>query len=146
MIAQIVFTLLLIAIVLLAFVQLRHIPLVGAGVICAALFGDYLVWTPEHATLIAHSIGVGRGTDLLLYVWVLISFALLFVLYLNTREQFQTVTGLARAIALADARTTNSPGSNEPAKPPSPGSEESSLEQKAIDKPREPISGSHFEP
>ena len=113
MIAQIVFTLLLIAIVLMAIVQLRRIPLVGAAVICAALFGGYLVWIPQHATLIAHSIGVGRGTDLLLYVWVLISFAILFVLYLNTREQFQIITVLARTVALAEARTTNSAESNE---------------------------------
>ena len=68
MIAQIVFTLLLIAIVLMAIVQLRRIPLVGAAVICAALFGGYLVWIPQHATLIAHLTGVGRGTDLVLYV------------------------------------------------------------------------------
>jgi hypothetical protein len=113
MIAQIVFTLLLIAIVLMAFVQLRRIPLVGAAVICAALFGGYLVWIPQHATLIAHLIGVGRGTDLVLYVWVLISFAILFVLYLNTREQFQIITVLARTVALAEARTTNSAESNE---------------------------------
>lgn len=113
MIAQIVFTLLLIAIVLMAIVQLRRIPLVGAAVICAALFGGYLVWIPQHATLIAYLTGVGRGTDLLLYVWVLISFAILFVLYLNTREQFQIITVLARTVALAEARTTNSAESNE---------------------------------
>jgi len=104
MIAQIVFSLVLLAILLMAIVQLRQIPLVGAVVICAALFGGYLIWSPEQATAMAHWLGVGRGTDLVLYVWVLISFAVMLILYFNSREQLQSVTSLARAIALAEAR------------------------------------------
>jgi small membrane protein len=104
MIAQVGFTLLLTVIILMAFVQLRQIPLVGAAVIGAALFGGYLVWTPEDATAIAHLIGVGRGTDLILYVWVLISLAILLVLYLQIREQLQIIPVLARTLALAEAR------------------------------------------
>ena len=103
MIAQLFFTALLTMIVLTAFVQLRQIPLVGATVICAAIFGGYLVWVPDHATLIAHWMGIGRGTDLILYVWILISSAILLILYLNAREQFQVITVLARTIALRDA-------------------------------------------
>jgi small membrane protein len=105
MIAQITFSLVLLAIVLMAFVQVRQIPLVGAAVISAALFGGYLIWNPDNATAMAHWFGVGRGTDLVLYVWVLISSAVMLILYLNSREQFQIVTGLARAIALAEAST-----------------------------------------
>lgn len=104
MIAQMTFTLVLTAIVLMACVQLRQIPLVGVAVICAALFGGYLIWSPEQATAMAHWLGVGRGTDLILYVWVLISFAVMLILYFNSREQLQSVTALARAIALAEAR------------------------------------------
>ena len=107
MIAQIIFSLMLIAIVLMAFVQLRQIPLVASAVICATLFGGYLIWNPEHATSLAHLFGIGRGTDLVLYVWVLISFALVLVLYFNSREQFQIVTVLARAIALAEAHANS---------------------------------------
>ena len=72
--------------------------------ICAAFFGGYLIWNPDHATSIAHLLGIGRGTDLVLYVWVLISFALMLVLYFNSRKQFQIVTVLVRAIGLAEAR------------------------------------------
>jgi hypothetical protein len=115
MIAQMTFTLVLTAIVLMACVQLRQIPLVGVAVICAALFGGYLIWSPEQATTIAHWLGVGRGTDLVLYVWVLISFVVMLILYLNSREQLQIVTALARAIALAEARA-NSERSDAPAK------------------------------
>ncbi len=115
MIAQVTLTLLLGAIILMAFVQLRQIPLVGAAVICAALFGAYLIWNPEQATSIAHWFEVGRGTDLVLYVWVLISFGIMLVLDLNSREQFQIVTVLARTFALEAARI-NSAESTEPEK------------------------------
>jgi hypothetical protein len=103
MIAQVVFTLLLIAVMLVAFAQLRQIPLVGGLVICTALFGAYIVWMPDHATYLANLVGIGRGADLVLYVWVFISSAILLLLYLNSREQLQLITALARRMALAEA-------------------------------------------
>src|SRR5688572_28758751 len=103
MIAQVIFTILLIMVILVAFAQLTQIPLVGGGVICAALFGAYIVWLPDHATYLANLVGVGRGADLVLYVWVLISCAILLLFYLNIREQLQLITTLARKMALADA-------------------------------------------
>ena len=65
--------------------------------------GAYLIWMPAEATVLAHSLGIGRGADLILYVWVLISFASLLVLYLNIKGQDQTITALARKIALLEA-------------------------------------------
>ena len=103
MIAQFIFTMILIAVLLVAFAQLRQIPLIGGLVVCAALFGAYIVWMPDHATYLANLVGIGRGADLVLYVWVLISSAVLLLLYLNTREQLQLITTLARKMALADA-------------------------------------------
>jgi hypothetical protein len=100
MIAQIAFTLVLIAVVLVAFAQLPKIPQVGGAVICAGLFGAYLVWRPEDATYLAHLVGIGRGADLVLYVWVLISCAILLLLYLNLRQQLQLITIMARKMAL----------------------------------------------
>ena len=100
MIAQILFTLVLLAVVLVAFAQLARLPLIGGAVICVALFGIWLVWMPEEATRIAHFVGVGRGTDLVMYVWVLISFSVWLVLYLVLRDQLQLITALARDIAL----------------------------------------------
>jgi small membrane protein len=103
MIAQFIFTMILIAVLLVAFAQLRQIPLIGGLVVCAALFGAYIVWMPDHATYLANLVGIGRGADLILYVWVLISAAVLLLLYLNTREQLQLITTLARKMALVDA-------------------------------------------
>ena len=104
MIAQILFTLVLVAVVLVAFVQLARIPLVGTVTILVALFGAYVVWVPDHATYLANAIGIGRGADLILYVWVLIGSAVLLLLYLNLRQQFQLITRLARTMALSGAR------------------------------------------
>jgi hypothetical protein len=120
MIAQILFTLVLIAVVLIAFAQLPQIPLVGTIAILAALFGAYVVWVPDHATYLANLIGIGRGADLVLYVWVLISSAVLLLLYLNMREQLQLITSLARRMALADARKPSEENPSRGADSPSP--------------------------
>ena len=103
MIAQFVFSCVLLSVILVAFVQLAQSPLVGGLVIIVALFGAYLVWMPESATQIAHYVGIGRGADLLLYIWVLISFSVLLAIYLAVRGQLQIITALARRIALAES-------------------------------------------
>jgi hypothetical protein len=103
MIAQVLFTLILIAVLLVAFAQFWQIPLVGGLVACIALFGAYVIWVPDHATYLANLVGIGRGADLILYVWVLIGSAVLLLLYLNSREQLQLITTLAREMALAEA-------------------------------------------
>jgi len=109
MIAQLIFTAVLIGVLLVAFAQLPHIPFVGGMVICAALFGGYILWVPEHATYLANLIGIGRGADLLLYLWILISCFILLLLYLNLRQQFESITRLARKMALADAAGRSTP-------------------------------------
>ena len=109
MIAQLFFTGVLIGVTLVAFAQLPQIPVVGSVVICAALFGGYIVWAPGDANYLAHLIGIGRGADLLLYVWVLISCAVLLLLYLNLREQSQLITALARRMALAETVREEAP-------------------------------------
>jgi len=111
MIAQVVFTIVLMGVALAALAQLPQIPVVGGGVVGAALFGAYLVWMPDHATYIANSVGIGRGADLVLYVWVLITCAILLLLYLNLREQLQLITALARRMALAEAEPPEKPRS-----------------------------------
>jgi hypothetical protein len=102
MIAQVLFTLALLTVVLIAFAQLSQLPLIGGASICVALFGIYLVWMPEDATHIAHFVGVGRGADLIMYVWILISFSVWLLIYLSVRDQLQLITSLARNIALKE--------------------------------------------
>ena len=104
MIAQAVFTLMLLAVMLVAFAQFPQIPLVGGAVICAARFRRLHCLECQITRHTSPTcLGIGRGADLVLYIWVLISCAILLLLYLNIREQLQLITTLARKMALADA-------------------------------------------
>jgi len=110
MIAQIVLSMLLLGVVLFAWRVFRRAPAIGALAMLAALGGLYFVWIPAHATQLAAFAGIGRGVDLILYFWVVISLLLLLHLHLKLRLQMELITTLARAVALADARRQKSPG------------------------------------
>jgi small membrane protein len=117
MIVQVIFTLALMAVALIAFAQLQQLPLIGAMSICVALFGIYLVWMPDEATHIARFVGVGRGADLIMYVWILISFAVWLLIYLSMREQLQLITALARNMALNDSFSSPTAQANSNSQP-----------------------------
>ena len=70
-----------------------------------AACGLYFVWLPTHASALASLAGIGRGVDLILYVWVVISLTVFLNLHLKLRSQTEIITALARKIALANART-----------------------------------------
>ena len=55
-----------------AFNQIRLWP-VSLGIAMAAAFGLIIIWYPEVANSLAELVGVGRGADLLLYSWIVIS-------------------------------------------------------------------------
>lgn len=103
MIAQFSLTAGLAAIAAIAFMQMKKATLICTSILVAALFGIYLVWVPEQATVIAQHVGIGRGTDLVLYIWILISFFSLVVVYLKMNNQFEAITSLARELALTRA-------------------------------------------
>ena len=103
MIMQAALSLLLSGIIVYAWAERRRSPLVGLLSMFAALAGIYLVWTPAHATTLAEMVGVGRGVDLILYIWVVISLLLFLNLHLKLRAQMDLITTLARAITIANA-------------------------------------------
>jgi len=103
MIAQLVLSVLLCAVLLHGWTQLRRSPLIAWMSLFAAVGGLYLVWVPAHATEIAGLLGIGRGADLIMYLWVCISLNLLLSLHLKLRRQQEAITKLARYVALANA-------------------------------------------
>ena len=103
MIAQLFLTLLLLAILIYAWRSYRLAPTVGLLAGAAAVAGLYFVWFQEEANALAKFVGIGRGADLILYTWVLISLLLLVNLHLKLRAQSEVITELGRAIALANA-------------------------------------------
>jgi hypothetical protein len=74
----------------------------------AALAGLYFVWLPAHATQLAAFVGIGRGVDLILYVWVAISLIVVVNLHLKLRAQMECITALARSVAITQARSGGS--------------------------------------
>ena len=103
MIAQALLSLLLASVLVYAFVEYRRSPVVALLSCAAALAGLYFVWVPSHTTRVAEFVGVGRGVDLILYVWVCISLIVLLNMHLKLRTQHELITQLARTIALAKA-------------------------------------------
>jgi hypothetical protein len=103
MIAQVVLSLLLGIVLLYAWAQYRRSPIVTVLSCAVSLIGFYFVWLPSHATRMAEFVGIGRGADLVLYVWVCISLVVLLNLHLKLRTQHELLTQLARSIALANA-------------------------------------------
>jgi hypothetical protein len=95
---------LLIGVVAYAASERRRSPIVAWLSIGAAAAGLYFTWTPDQATQVAIWAGVGRGVDLVLYIWVCISLIVLLNLHLKLRSQMELMTAMARTIALAEAR------------------------------------------
>jgi hypothetical protein len=102
MIAQALLSVLLGGVLVDAWAEYRRSPLVGALSIVAGLAGLYFVWMPSHSTLVAEFVGIGRGVDLILYLWVCISLTVMLNLHLKLRAQQETITKLARSIATAN--------------------------------------------
>src|SRR5215204_5780151 len=98
MIAQLVLTMLLSCLLLYAVKEIRNSRAVGIMTITAAIAGIYVVWVPGHASAVAEWTGIGRGADLVLYVWAALSMIILLNLHLKLRSQLHLLTELARAV------------------------------------------------
>lgn len=71
--------------------------LIGVFAVLAILFPDFV-------TTVANAVGIGRGTDLLLYLFIIfVMFLTLSIMRAKARTDAR-VTDLARAVALMEAR------------------------------------------
>lgn len=104
MIAQVMLSLLLAGILMYAWAEYRRSPAVAILAVLVATAGLYFVWFPAQSTRLAELVGIGRGVDLILYIWVCISLIVLLNLHLKLRTQMELVTELARKVALSNAR------------------------------------------
>jgi small membrane protein len=99
---------LLLAFVLAALVKVIHSHRQRRLVPLDLLFWG-LVWMgtasviifPEATSWLAHRLGIGRGADLIMYTSLLISFYLIFRLYVALARLEHAITALVRAHALA---------------------------------------------
>ena len=70
----------------------------------------YAVLRPEDTTWIAQQIGVGRGTDLLLYALVMVFLAFVYAQHRRHVARQRQLTLLSRRIALLEAHGREGPG------------------------------------
>ena len=105
--------LLLVAILttLVFFVRRRHGVQMQAmkrlGLIGFAMLNVYAVFQPEDVTWVANQVGVGRGTDLVLYGLVVAFMFGMLNFYLRFREIDRRFTDLARTLALRQAEVVH---------------------------------------
>jgi len=67
-----------------------------------------LVLFPDATTALAHLLGVGRGTDLLLYFSLIAGMYAVLLLYLRIRDLERKITEQVRATAVRDAQFSGS--------------------------------------
>lgn len=63
-----------------------------------------VVLRPEIAVVIANKFGVGRGTDVVVYLAIASLFYMQFRLFARTEDQERQITKLARELALKDLK------------------------------------------
>lgn len=83
-----------------AFLQRRRSRLVSGALAIVSIAGIYLVLEPDRANELAHLVGVGRGADLIVYCWVVISLMVSVNLQFKIMALRSDITALARELAL----------------------------------------------
>ncbi len=104
MIIQATISVSLILIFLFYMANSRRRALSVVAAVTGTVAGLVLTWQPDLATVLAQSVGLGRGADLIFYCWVLISMALFLNIHFRQTEIRQHLTNLVREIAIAEAR------------------------------------------
>lgn len=77
--------------------RVRIIPWVVVFFSCCSI---YFVLLPAHSTVVAEFFGVGRGADLLLYLWFAIGSLFIFFLTVQIKSLNENLTNLSRFIAI----------------------------------------------
>ena len=84
--------------------QRRMSPAIGFAMPLISLLGVALVLQPYWAQRAADLLGIGRGADLVLYLWSVVSLLLLANLHFRMRAQSAVITTLTRELALLEAQ------------------------------------------
>jgi hypothetical protein len=90
-----------------ALTQRNKIPGLSLAMSTICLVGIFFVLLPDTATEVANVLGVGRGTDLVVYFFIVLTLAIALNLHLKLRSAHEMATELARAIALLNSKAPN---------------------------------------
>ena len=72
-------------------------------VVLLVIFAIFAVLFPDNVTILANMVGVTRGTDLLLYVLFALFLVYILMQYLNSKDERDRLTRLARRVAIIEA-------------------------------------------
>lgn len=109
MIVQLILTALFALLLASGVAMARRDRLLGGVLALTSAAAVVPVWLPDLATEFAQLLGVGRGTDLLLYLWFTISALLILALYLRLMRLQDRMSELVRALALREAEGGDAP-------------------------------------
>lgn len=79
-------------------------PLIGLLTPFVCGIGIALVIRPDWSSQIAGLLGVGRGADLIFYIWTAVSVLVLANIHFRMRSYRMMITVLAREVAILEAR------------------------------------------
>ena len=82
----------------------RHLALRRLLLFAALVFSIIVILAPGWLSNIAHFVGIGRGTDLLLYGFVVVALLYGVAEYKRSTQAARATTSLARQLTLAEAR------------------------------------------
>lgn len=104
MIIQLILTGCLACVAVYGWAQLSSVRIVSLGLMLLSVCAIYFVWNPELTSRLANLVGVGRGTDLVLYLFLVFVLSQLVVIHVRLHSQMTLITQIARRIALDSAR------------------------------------------
>ena len=87
-------------VLLYAYLQRRKSSLVSIAIIVVSVAGMAAVLSPSLSNAVASAVGVGRGADLVVYCWIVITLLVTVNLQFKILQMQQNVTTLTRELAL----------------------------------------------
>ena len=99
MILRVILTLMLLVIVWVAIASHKDHKWLSNLALLVCGFGIVVIWIDKYVIALAQWLGVGRGTDLVLYITWPIMFFCLLMLYLRIRRLEARFTALVRTLA-----------------------------------------------
>lgn len=104
MIVQIILTFGFLILAAFGWLRMGSVRVFASALTLICFAGIYFIWVPRNLTLVANWLGVGRGADLLLYIFLTFVMFELLIVRIRDKEQSELITRLARRLAIDDAK------------------------------------------
>lgn len=103
MILQIILTIFFLSLTTFSWLRMGKVRVFARLLAILCLVGIYFIWSPTTLTLVANTFGIGRGADLLLYIFLIFVLFELLMSRIRDKEKEEMITKLARRIAIQNS-------------------------------------------